>query len=589
VWNELFPAIKLEKIFEFIQGTYGLTFTGSFFNLLQWRQLYLYLKNAEKFTPRTEELRVNFTSKDSGFPEMDLTTDVFTMNWDYVPSGYALYYSSQTADVYITPTSGNESKPYIVRIYRDNLLYRTYNHIGNSGSQLDALLYSDNSNIHQYYITVSSESSFEFTTFFATERNAYFGSVTSYRQTKTASGTSQNINSVINIRNYVQDITVSEFITGIIKAFNLMVIPTDLNTFEFIPLESFYISGKETDITQYVYAEEMESNRPTLYKSLNFQYETSENILNNAYRGLYSREYGDLIYNAKSSNESEAYEISLPFENVLFEKTVDEDFITATIVDKDLKPYIPKPMLIYNNGTTNVDNTAPIKLKNDVAGYENITFYKRFSNEFNAVPTDTTLSYLYTMNFNNEQSPWYNVIAPQGLYFRFYSNYVDNLYNLKTRNIKINAIFPPSLISQETGIKLNERLIISNQRYIINSFTTDLTTGESNLDLITDYRGVNARSTVGYRYASLPIVQVDAYPQTLEILIYLNDYEKFDIVGGSGFLTYTARADNDADFNLSVDISENNGAERQEVIQLDYYLNGAVVQSEFILVTQQTK
>jgi len=46
-------------------------------------------------------------------------------------------------------------------------------------------------------------------------------------------------------------------------------------------------------------------------------------------------------------------------------------------------------------------------------------------------------------------------------------------------------MFPISLIN---ALKLNDRLIIRDKRYIINSFTTDLTTGEVDLELLNDFR-----------------------------------------------------------------------------------------------------
>jgi hypothetical protein len=47
-WNDLFPALKVSSIFQKIQSNYGVTFTGSFFNLDQWTKLHLYLKNGLK-------------------------------------------------------------------------------------------------------------------------------------------------------------------------------------------------------------------------------------------------------------------------------------------------------------------------------------------------------------------------------------------------------------------------------------------------------------------------------------------------------------------------------------------------------------
>jgi hypothetical protein len=579
IWDSLFPAIRMNKIFTFIQDTYGLTFTGSFFLLNQWTELFIYLKNAEKLTFNTEGLNIDFATKDSGFDELDLATGILNTNWNFGVSGGAALRRIEIK-IKITPA---DSTQYRLLVYKNETLLNAFSNLVGEQLIICDNLQFDNIN-YQYYFVIQSENSITFDTrLYYTQR--YFN-VGFFTNVFVADNTNQTTIGNIPIRSYVPDIKISDFVEGIIKAFNLRVIPTDLNTFEFIPLEQYYISGRTTDITQYVYAEEMETNRPVLYKSINFEYEKSTNILNNFYSGLYNKEYGDLIFQSDNSNENEIYEIKLPFENVLFDKTVDENFLTATIVDKDLKPYTPKPMLIYNNNSTLIDITYPILVTKDIGGFYELDIYNRFSNEYNAIPSDTTLSELYTMNFNNEQSPWYNVVAPRGLYSRFYANYVENLYNIRTRNIKVNAILPPSLISQDTGIKLNERLIISGRRYIINSFTTDLTTGETNFDLVTDYRGVNAVSTVGYRYASVPLAQIDAEIQTINFVVYLNDYDKFDIQGPVDFLDYTGETDLDQDFNLEVFIDKNFGAERTGTILIDYYKNGAIELTETIFVIQ---
>lgn len=588
-WNELFPAIPLWKIFEFIQSKYGVAFTGSFFSLDQWSKLFLYLKNAEAITYTSEKIMVDFYSVVTGpFPELNLTTNVITTNWNFAITSSARIYS----DIFVYPRSGYGGVAYTVYIYKDDLLYRTYQCIGDSQCQLDMLDYGDTQGAnHTYKVYVSSNSDFQFGTYLDYLRVNYASSVT-----VRAGSDTQTTTGKININNYIPDITINDFITGLIKAFNLMIIPKDINTFEFLPLEMYYNAGKILDITKYVYSNEMDIERPKLFKAINFQYEKSNNILNNAYRGLYNTEYGDLIYTNTNSNESSNYDIKLPFENVLFEKTINQPFETATIIDKDLKPYTPKPMLIYNNGTlpTNLGTNDKIHITTET-GVTDVNNYVRFSNEYNSLPTDLTYSYLMTMNFSNEQSPWYNVLAPKGLYFRHYKNYIDNLYNIKTRIIKCKALFPTSLLSSSVtngtgknlGIALNDRLIIRNKRYIINNMTIDLTSGETNLELITDYRGLNAASSVGYKFASLQLFQVDKTAQTVEEIIYLNDYDKFTLKGAENFVIYTPTSDNKTDISLSISIPENtSGVDRRDRVGIEYYTNDILQKTEYINILQ---
>ena len=598
-WNELFPAIPLWKVFELIQSTYGVTFTGSFFNLDQFGKLFLYLKNAETITYTTEQLLVDFDSIVTGpFTELNLATNIITTNWNFATIN-ASFQARITSDIFVYPRAGFGSVGYTVYIYRDNLIYKTYQCVGDSQCQLDDFNYADTQGItHTYYVKVSSNSNFDFGTYLD-YRRSYYNNLTNASSVVTvqAGSDTQTTSGKININNYIPDITVNDFLAGIIKAFNLMIIPTDVNTFEFLPLEMYYNAGKILDVTKYIYANEMDFERPKLFKAINFQYEKSNNILNNAFRGLYNTEYGDLIYTNTNSNESSNYDIKLPFENVLFEKTVNHPFETATLIDKDLKPYVPKPMLIYNNGTlpTALSGSDRIHITTE-STTQHITNYVRFSNEYNSLPTDLTYSHLMSMNFGNEQSPWYNVLAPQGLYFRHYKNYIDNLYNIKTRVVKCKALFPTSLLSSNVknsagvnlGIQLNDRLIIRNKRYIINNITTDLTTGEANLELITDYRGLNAASSVGYKFASLQLVQVDKTAQVVNEIIYLNDYDKFSLKGAENFLSYTPTSDNKTDISLVVTIPANSGADRKDRIGIEYYKNGTLQKTEYINFLQTT-
>jgi hypothetical protein len=581
VWNELFPAVPISAVFQFIQWCFGVTFTGSFFELDQWTKLHLYLKNAEILKVQTEISNVLFSSKSSGFDEMNLSAETLTTNWNFGTSNVTKYI---IPNLIITTAS---TVPYTIYVYRNDLLFATFSNIvGTQSLRIDYLININSSNSinYAYNFKIISDSVISFDT----QLNymfQYFNGTNYVTNYKYAYNTAQSTTANIQLQNYVPDITVSDFITGIIKAFNLMIIPTGIDTYEFIPLEMFYNSGKITDITKFVDANELDIERPKLFKAINFQYEQSTNVLNNAYKGIYGKEYGDLIYNATNANESSNYDIKLPFENVMFEKTVGENFETASIIDKDLKPYVPKPMLIYRNGSQQIDSSNLIRITTE-SGQTTILNYNRFSNEYNSLPTDATLSQLMTMNFNNEQSPWYNVIAPQGLYYRHYSNYIDNLYNIKTRNIKVKAILPPSLLSKEYGIALNDRLVISGKRYIINSFTTDLTNGETNFDLISDYRNINAVSTVGYRFSSMSNVQTDKTEQKVNIVIYKNDYDSFDIKGPENYLSYTTSTDNITDLNLEIDIPENFGVDRTDVIGIDYYKNGISQTIEYVTFLQ---
>ena len=130
--RELFPAIPVYKIFQFIQTAYGLTFSGVFLESILFKKLWLYLKNAEEFTIKTEPLKVNFTSRDSDFNDttkgyLDLTTDELIFRFNDLAGSNAFINIRLESWIKIFPTDA--SIQYTIEIYDNGILYLTYENL----------------------------------------------------------------------------------------------------------------------------------------------------------------------------------------------------------------------------------------------------------------------------------------------------------------------------------------------------------------------------------------------------------------------------------------------------------------------------
>jgi len=596
-WNELFPAITVKKVFEFIQTKYGVTFTGTFLNLPQFTKLHMYCKNSLLMSEQTPRTTLNFTTVTSGSPftELNLATDILTTRWDWITPVLGGQYANKVK-VKITPVG---SALYTIYVYKNGELFKTFaNLTGTKTVTADTVSGNINSDSVSYEIKLSSGSNITFSPEITLIRSIAGAFTNTTNIISVANNPSQSTVANIDIVNYVPDIKISDFITGIVKMFNLMIIPKQNNTFELLPLELYYNQGKILDITKYVYSDELTIEKPKLFKSINFAYEESNNVLNVAYKGLYGQSYGDLVYRNENTTENNTYDIKVPFENVLFEvPTQGKNFQTATLVNKDLQPYIPKPMLIYMNDLAYTIPTGDqIFFTNSALGTQAILQYVRFSNELNLVPLDQSTDNIVTLNFGNEQSSWINELAPNGLYEINYKNYIENLYNIKTRIFKVKALLPISLTGSDVtdtfgnrlGIVLNDRLIIRNKRYIINSFTTDLTSGEATFELITDYRGFDSSSTIGYRFANIERVEVDNLSQKVDTSIFRNDYDTFKIVTGGSFLIYPTSVDNKSDLDIQLTVPTNTtGLDRTDSMVIEYYNDGVLANTEYVIVTQK--
>lgn len=565
-WDDLFPAVPITSILDFIETKYGLTFTGNFLGYNQFSKLYMLMKNSE--LPRAYNAGVfydQFRFDGTGtFPEYNTTTDTITSNWNtFFPATGPKRIS---INFRTTPAAGFTTTNYKVELYQDGVIVQTFdNLVGTTSVTLLNVRQSDDAASHQYRIKISSIGAFDFKGKIAYIRKSTLPDVTTegYNYAVSGSPTGQSFSAIQEVVNYVPDIKVADFFMGLVKMFNLIITPINETTFKLEPLELYYQAGQIKNLTPYIYADELDIEKPKLFKTIEFTYEKSENILNNAFSGLFNRQYGDLTFDSGSNSESGKYEIKLPFEDVMWERTTGYDFQTATLLNKDLQSYTPKPILMYNNGLVNV-STFPIKIYNG-STYTNVNNYIRFNNEINTGATD--LSYLYSINFGNEVSSWYLVNAPQGLYKRHYEQYIANLYNQKTRILKAKAKLEPKNL---TELKLNNRIIIRDNRYIINSFTSDLTSGETSFELINDYRTLGYDS-VGYRYSNIELLNVDNTAQEFQLDLFLGMFKQFSIKTLSGFISSPTSGVQYQDTSIIVSITANaTAAERTENITITF-------------------
>lgn len=535
-WNSLFPAVKVSKILDFIETKYGLTFTGAFLDYIQFTRLWMLFKNAETLVVKTSPLKVNFTSKTGGTTnEINLTTD--EIGFDIVNGS-----NPRTLRIQITPTSG--TIPYDVLVYKNGVLYNSFtNQLGTTTNTFFSGVVNTQNINDKYTFEVQSETPITFTSGII-YNIALIG-------TFTASGTSQTTVANMNIGTYAPDIKVIDFFTGLIKMFNLVIIPQDETTYELIPLELYYNNGAYKDISANVISDDIEIKKSSMYKAINFKYQKSENILNNAFNNLFfatrNFDYGDLAYEQIDSLESSTFTVELPFENAMYER--EEDFQTITFKDKDLNNYLPKPLLMYDNGRQDISPAIRIDL--NTGSYTDITAYRRFSNDVNN-------GALMTLNWGEEISSWYLSSVSNGLYKRHYENYLGNIFDIKSRLLVVKCYFNPVEL---VNLKLNDRIIIRDKKYTINKLTTDLTSGETNLELLTDYR--SGEVPIGNRFSLEPIYQVDNTAQDIEILLLKNVSPTISLaVSSFAWITYTTGIFDD-DTTIVVSISANaTGLER---------------------------
>lgn len=512
---DLFPAVPVSKVFDFIETKYGITFTSTLFSTSYWSDLYLYCKNTEQAKFYSQRVRVPFTTN-TGVSFSQVNQSDNTINFQSFSSFYI--------QIKLGLTVSNTTVPYrvIVKNLNGDTIRVFDNLIGNQ--TLNPLDFSTGITVattpqggsFNGYIEIDSTAPLTFTTNLYIRRSrlstseVYIGYY--------AGSVSTTLNT--NISLLVPDIKISDFFTGIIKMFNLTITATTETEFNLEPLEFYYAYGNYLDINSYVINDSVDLERTKLFKKLSFSHEKSENILNNYFRNAFQRgyDYGDLIYEDNLSNESSNYEIKSPFENVMWERSTTGNFQTTTLIDKDLKPYKPKSILMYKNNLQSLSTSVKLF---DGSSYNNVTDYVRFSNEL-FLNND-----IASLNFGEEQSSWsLSNLASDSLFALWYQNYISGLYDIRCRIVKLKAIMP---ITQLSNIKLNDKIVYKDKKYIINQFTTDLTTGEVDFELVSDFREITNSTGGTDRFSLKNNFIIDGTAQDLEVTILKLNSEKYDV------------------------------------------------------------
>jgi len=536
VYNELAPALKLARVFNAIESKYNVTFSGNFLTQSRFNEAYLWLKNKEVFKQMSSPSRVNFIntpviSGNGGLFELDLANDTYTPVYvqEYLYNDSRLVLSLTTScdwivNYYKQTWNGVE--------YISELVYS----LNGTGISIDVLIYlevlTNNFEVGSpCYIEVQTSIPVTYTGTLYSRYLTYNTSSNEYDTNETLIDCAGTTGAELDLTKYVPDIKVADFVSGVLKMFNLTAFSENETDYTFEQLENWYYQGQIKDFSQYTISD-FEFERIKAYKSINFEFEKSESFMNRAFYDNIGREYANLKY--KFNVDGSDYNIKLPFETLLFNKFTGTELQVGYSLDKTFNPYITKPVILYRLDNVNIG---------DDFYFSNGTTTTAISS-YNVFGQDVSYNgQTHTLNFGQEISSYYLESMQNSLFNDYYYNYLVNLYSLKSRMVKVKMRLP---YIQLLKLKLNDRIVIRDKRYIINQFTTDLTTFEVQMELIQDFRSITFSNVTGRT--------IDSSSQTL----------RFDYVSNKP-LTWVALNDPDAmiitienfDTYVEIEVKEN--------------------------------
>lgn len=482
-YNDLFPAIRVSAIFDIIATQLAVNFDGDFLTDPRFTSLFLWLKNTDTFSAKTSPQKINFATATSTVG----TQGIFNVFFD------VLNYTKPSSPVTLTQsnirlTFTTSGTPFTFYVYKDGAKLSEQNYVTQT-TQMYLEVPLENSGSYSFYISSTVPVTYNNSIYFFETRNG--GTVVSdVTATQTSASTTTTI---LNLAEYMPEIKAEEFFAGILKMFNITCYSEDGITYTLEQLETYYTNGNIYDITKFIKSDNFEIERVKPYKSINFKYEQCENLLATAFLGQSDIPYGDLKYDL--INDGEEYSIELPFENMPFSKFTNSNLQLGYSVRKDLTAYIPKPVVLYHYDEIQTLSNSQSFYFNDGSSTTAMTTYNLFGQD--ALKDGV----IHTINFGAEQSSFTNQVELNSLFNNYYDDYLANSFDIKSRLVRVKAILPPRLLS---NLSLNDRLIIRDKRYVINTVKSDLSTGEIDLELITDLRTIVSSGGTTTYYILVP-------------------------------------------------------------------------------------
>lgn len=500
---DLKPAIRAVHIIEAIEAQYPeIQFSRDFFGEDVFNELYLWLNREagelgnSKGKYEVEQgvvLGWNGPTTGSDYFNLDgndtVKLSAITTNFGTEKSTFQLNVETTSSEVYDIVVYNNVTNIVTNQTTRSVL----YEYKGLSGNQsVSETILPGINNFNQVFLQfeVKSFSAIEFTSTLDLEffRNDVTVEARQYSAGTDDSGVVSTLD-FVNVSQEMPNIKIIDFLTGIFKMFNLtayveddVIIVKDLNT--------FYADDYNTyDVTEYMDVTTSSVKRLDLYSNIRYEFKEPSTRLAVKFEQLFDFPFGHEEFNVVIDNkyiDGTDYLVQVPFEKVIYEKLLDDNDEVYTniqygyFVSENDEPIKGSPLLFYNCNTS-VDAGKPLYLSaDDGLSRVSVATYNRPSN----VKEDGT----QTLNFDQENdeftvgltTPSYN---ENSLFRNYHEDYIKNIFDIQSRMLEISALLPIKILHK---YKLNDRFVINGKQYTINKVSSNLMSGRSNLELISE-------------------------------------------------------------------------------------------------------
>ena len=483
-YYELKPALKVTAILAAIEAKYGITFTGSFLSATPFTDLSLWLHRREGYMYKDQPAAtawetIDFDETNSPTPDwFNLATETWT------PVGLSGTGDIYTIEVNVLPIS--YTNDYYVGVFRNGTLV---SEAAGNGSQVvvfEDIAVTNNVESLQIKIRPSTNESMAYqilqmtitSSSAVTSADVYMSTSASYAL------------AVVYVQDLMPEIKVKDFFAGIVKMYNMVIVPTSATSFLLQPLQDWYLDGTDQNYQTYFDITDYTVNRPTLYREIEFKYQDTDQILGYTYKQIYGTGYGEL--RAFFTFDGDELIVELPFECPLFERLSNLDPeaqpLTNVLVYKSItneanedgtfNPYVGAPVLFYGYYDNYDIGSNPVAFVNaDETTSRELTacWYANTSNRYASITGTSSIV------FGTDLDPYFLQSINKNLYNDYWSDYIVDLYDQQRRLVKVDAVLP---IGKIITMDLKNAVIWNGTKYLVNNVSLNMTTGKATFELL---------------------------------------------------------------------------------------------------------
>ena len=348
----------------------------------------------------------------------------------------------------------------------------------------------------------------------------------------------------VSMADAMPKVQVKDFVNGVLKTFNCILIPTGDTTIEIHNLNDWYALGTTKNWTQYIDVTDIEHDKLPIPKTIAMRHKENGMLASDYYRMINTRDYGSIEFNPLIDYPTDTFELESMFcvivpqqmneVNANGQKIRNTDLQIPVFMDQDSNSLQLDLTLFYYGGKYTVSNQYYFD--------GNLQTQLPLMTSYSAFPTTNAT---YSLAFGLETT--ISGDAPTAtLWDMYWSDYLSRMYSTQSRLVKMNGVIP---VGEWLTLKLNDTIAISGNYYKLQSLQYDMLTERASLELIT-YPDVQIMrfSTTGQK-PDFTNVTVNANGQT-----YIRDY----VVANGIMNAYTYGTQDYLDTNQDIIFNKNN-------------------------------